>query len=125
MLFRSFFPADGIYGAAVARRRPSAEPPAATRPTTIGNDVWIGEGVIFRNGVHIGNGSIIGANTFVRDDVPPYSLVVGCPGRIVKQRFDDKTVERFERVLWWNYDVSDFMANIDSRNIDAALDAIE
>lgn len=54
----------------------------------IGSDVWIGAGVIVLGGVSIGEGAVIGAGTVVTSDVPPYSIVVGNPGRVVRQRFD-------------------------------------
>lgn len=56
------------------------------RPVTIGNDVWIGRRVIILPGVNIGEGCIIGAGAVLAKDVPPYSIVVGNPGKIVKSR---------------------------------------
>lgn len=50
----------------------------------IGNNVWIGDKVSILGGVHIGDGCIIGANSVVTHDIPPYSLAVGNPARIVK-----------------------------------------
>jgi carbonic anhydrase/acetyltransferase-like protein (isoleucine patch superfamily) len=54
---------------------------------TIGNRVIIGMGAIVLNGATIGDGSIIGAGTVVKEgmDVPPGSVVVGIPGKIIKQ----------------------------------------
>ena len=51
---------------------------------TIENDVLIGMGATILNGAHIGKGSIIGAGALVRENtvIPPYSLVVGVPGKI-------------------------------------------
>lgn len=50
----------------------------------IGDDVWIGANCVVM--ADVGEGSIIGAGTVVVEDVPPYSVVVGNPGRVVKQR---------------------------------------
>jgi acetyltransferase-like isoleucine patch superfamily enzyme len=50
----------------------------------IGNDVWIGFNATILKGVKIGNGAIIGANTVITKDVPPYAVVVGNPQRIIK-----------------------------------------
>jgi serine O-acetyltransferase len=50
----------------------------------IEDDVWIGPHAVIVGGVRIGCGSRIGAGAFVTEDVPPYSVVVGNPGRIVK-----------------------------------------
>lgn len=50
----------------------------------IGKNVWIGDKVSILPGVHIGDGCVIGANTVVTHNIPPYSLVVGNPGKIIK-----------------------------------------
>ncbi len=72
-------------------------------PCIIGNDVWVGAGVTVCRNVRIGNGCVIGAGTVVTRDVEPYSIVVGTPGRIIKKRFDDNTIERLEKIQWWNF----------------------
>jgi maltose O-acetyltransferase len=54
------------------------------RPIRIGHDVWIGGGAIILPGVTIGDGSVVGAGTVVVHDVPPASVVVGNPARIVR-----------------------------------------
>ncbi len=51
----------------------------------IGNNVWIGDKVTILPGVSIGDGAIIGANSVVSKDVPPYSVVAGVPAQIKKQ----------------------------------------
>lgn len=53
-------------------------------PVIIGNNVWIGENAIILSGVSIGDGAVIAANTVVTKDVPPYAVVGGSPGRIIK-----------------------------------------
>ena len=70
--------------------------------TVIGNDVWIGQNVTFLPGVHVGDGCIIGANAVVASDIPPYSIVVGNPARVIRKRFDDEMIELLERLQWWN-----------------------
>lgn len=64
-------------------------------PVTIGNNVWIGEGVIIMPGVEIGNGSIIGAHSVVNKDIPENCIAVGSPIRIIK-RFNNQT-KRWEK----------------------------
>ena len=54
------------------------------RPIRIGDDVWIGGGAIILAGVTIGDGSVIGAGSVVVHDVPPATVVVGNPARIVR-----------------------------------------
>lgn len=50
----------------------------------IDNDVWIGAGAIIMNGVHLGEGCVIGAGSVVTKDVPPYTIVAGNPARVVR-----------------------------------------
>jgi predicted RNA-binding Zn-ribbon protein involved in translation (DUF1610 family) len=51
-------------------------------PITIGDDVWIGPYSIIMKGVTIGNNSVVGAGSVVRQQVPPNSLVYGNPARV-------------------------------------------
>ena len=59
-----------------------------SKKVTIEDDCWIGYGVIILQGVKVGKGSIIGANSVVNKDIPPYSIVAGAPARIIKKRID-------------------------------------
>lgn len=72
------------------------------QPCVIGNDVWIGNGVMINRNVHIGDGCVIGAGAVITRDIEPYSIVVGVPARVVKKRFDDRTIERLLEMKWWN-----------------------
>ena len=71
--------------------------------TTIGNDCWIATGVYIKNGVTIGDGAVVGARSVVTKDIPPYSIAVGSPAKVIKRRFDDDLIERLLRLQWWNY----------------------
>ena len=51
----------------------------------IDDNVWIADKVTISKGVKIGRGAIIGANSVVTTDVPPYSVVVGSPAKVIKQ----------------------------------------
>ncbi|MGP9709491.1 sugar O-acetyltransferase [Brachybacterium sp. AOP24-D1-21] len=57
----------------------------AAEPITIGDDVWIGGGVTVLPGVSIGDGAVIGAGSVVTKDVPPRSLAVGNPARVIRE----------------------------------------
>ncbi len=52
----------------------------------IGAHCWIGARATILDGVTIGEGSIIGAHSLVTESVPPYSIAIGTPARVVKQR---------------------------------------
>lgn len=57
--------------------------PKMNKPIKIGNNVFIGCGVIVLPGVAIDDGAVIGAGTIVTKDVPAEAIVVGNPGRII------------------------------------------
>ena len=54
------------------------------KPITIGNHVWIGENTMILKGVTIGDGCVIGANSLVTKDIPPYSLAIGSPAKVIR-----------------------------------------
>ena len=55
-------------------------------PVRIEDDAWIGMNAVILQGVRIGKGAIVGAGAVVTRDVPPWSIVMGVPARIVSQR---------------------------------------
>jgi lipopolysaccharide O-acetyltransferase len=57
-------------------------------PVTIEDRVWLGERVMVLKGVTIGESSIVGAGSIVTKDVPPFSIAVGAPARIIS-RYDE------------------------------------
>jgi virginiamycin A acetyltransferase len=69
----------------------------------VGHDVWIGQEVRVKGGVKIGTGSVIAAGATVTKDVPPYTIVGGMPAKVIRQRFDDRTIERLLEGEWWRY----------------------
>jgi len=54
-------------------------------PIEIGDDVWIGAGVIVLPKVHIGQGTIIGAGAVVTKDIPAHVVATGVPARVVEK----------------------------------------
>ena len=73
----------------------------------IGNDVWIGQNVTVMPGVHIGDGAIIGTNSVVAKDIPPYAIAVGNPCRVVRKRFDDELIEILLKLRWWDKSIEE------------------
>jgi virginiamycin A acetyltransferase len=70
----------------------------------IGHDVWIGSNVIVRRGVSVGNGAIVGANSFVNKDVEPYAIVAGNPAKFIKWRFTEEQIALIETSRWYDLD---------------------
>ncbi len=62
---------------------------------TIEDDVWLGSNVTVVDGVTIGRGSVIGAGAVVTKSIPPYSIAVGVPAKVVGDRRDPEAVKRF------------------------------
>lgn len=78
--------------------------PTETKEIKIGNDVWIARGAKILSGVQIGDGAIIGAWSVVTKDVPPYAVVVGNTGRIVRYRFTKSQIKKLQKLKWWDWD---------------------
>lgn len=73
-------------------------------PVRIGSDVWIGEKASVLRGADIGTGSVIGSQTLVKGTVPPFSVAVGRPARVIKSRLPagmsvDEALDRQRRGL--------------------------
>lgn len=85
----------------------------AEQRVRIGHDVWIGHGAIVMAGVVIGTGAVVGAGAVVTKDVPDYAIVVGCPARVLRRRFDDATCAALLRIAWWDWDHATVRARID------------
>ena len=82
--------------------------------TEIGNDVWIGYNATIMPGVKIGNGAIIASKSVVTNDVPAYAVVGGNPAKIIKQRFDDKTIDALLSIAWWDWSSDKITAHLDA-----------
>ncbi len=60
------------------------EQKVVTAQVIIDDDVWVGANCVITPGVHIGSHCVIGAGSVVTHDIPPHSLALGCPAKVVK-----------------------------------------
>lgn len=82
-------------------------------PIEIGNDVWIGQHVIILPSVQkIGDGAIIGAHSVVTKSIPPYSIVVGNPARVIKFRFSNDIIAKLLDEKWWEKEINQILPSI-------------
>lgn len=65
--------------------KPYSYQPLVKQDVVIGENCWIGEKVVVLPGVTIGDWCVIGACSVVNKDVPPYSVAVGNPAKVIKR----------------------------------------
>jgi acetyltransferase-like isoleucine patch superfamily enzyme len=70
----------------------------------IEHDVWIGRNVVLLPGTHLHSGSIVGAGSVIRGIVPPYSVVIGNPPKIIRFRFEHNIIQQLLTLKWWDWD---------------------
>jgi len=85
-------------------------------PMTIGSDVYIGANAFINASkvTNIGDGAIIGSGAVVLEDVPPYAVVVGVPGKIKHYHYSPEMIETLLRVKWWDWSVDEINTNADA-----------
>lgn len=82
--------------------------------TKLGNDVWVGVGAIIRRGVTVGNGAVVGANSFVNRDIPPYAVVAGSPAKIIKYRFTKDIINKIDKSEWFSLPLDEAKIKIEN-----------
>lgn len=76
----------------------------------IGHDVWIGDNVVIKGNIKIGNGAIVASNSYVTHDVEAYTIVGGWPAKVIRHRFDSGISNALEEIKWWNYELGDMLS---------------
>ena len=88
--------------------------------TTIGHDVWIGDGAYIKAGVQIGNGAVVGMNSVVTKNIDNYEIWAGNPAQCIRKRFNEDIIRVLESSNWWEWDdqeiekIAPFINNIDA-----------
>ena len=67
---------------------------------TIDEGVWIGTRVTLLSGAHVGRGAVIGAQSLVNKDIPPYAVAVGAPAKVIASVFSIEQILEHERHLY-------------------------
>ncbi len=87
----------------------------------IGHNVWIGDSAIILPGISIGHGAVIGAGAVVTRDVADFSVVAGCPAKLIKKRFSDQLIDELLQIQWWHWDEERMKRNVEFFNLDLTI----
>lgn len=103
-----------IFGHGWEKCTPTLEELPLKGDTVIGNDVWLGQNVTVLPGVHIGDGAVIGSDSVVARDIPPYTIAAGDPCRVIRSRFDRELTEYLLELKWWDWDAEKIFRNLEA-----------
>ncbi len=98
--------------------------PQSKGDVRIENDVWLGANATIMSGVTVGNGAVVAACAVVTKNVPPYAILGGNPARIIRYRFNEKTIKRLQEIRWWDWpeiNIRKFMPVLLSNDIEGFL----
>lgn len=85
MFATNVFISDGSHGISTAEVPYKFQPIERILPVRVGRGSWIGQNVVIMPGVTIGELCVVGANSVVTQSIPPQSIAVGSPARVVKR----------------------------------------
>lgn len=97
---------------------PYRDQPITGSVTKIGKSVWIGHNVCVLAGATIGDRAVIGAGSVVRGEIPPYSVAVGAPARVVK-RYD------FSKKAWVRANDAEHVETADEAELTEQAGSVE
>lgn len=97
--------------------------PVTYEPVTLGNSVWLPWRVFLMPGTTIGDGSVIGANSLVSGTIPPFSLAVGSPAKVIRSAPDfPKRLSDADRARLVHEMVAEFDRFVADDQVDVAED---
>jgi acetyltransferase-like isoleucine patch superfamily enzyme len=85
LLGRNVYIADHNHGTSAADVPVHEQELEGIEPVVVEDGAWLGQNAVILPGVTVGAGAVVGANSVVRDDVPPRTVVVGAPARVVRE----------------------------------------
>ena len=66
----------------------------------IDEDCWVGANVTLLGGTHLHRGVVVGANSLVNKEIPPYAVIAGIPARIIASKFTIDQILQHEKMLY-------------------------
>ncbi len=85
LLARNVFITDHNHGTADPKVPVMDQKLEKIAPVTIEDGAWLGANAVVLSGVIVGRGAVVGANSVVLDDIPPRTVAVGAPAKVVRQ----------------------------------------
>jgi acetyltransferase-like isoleucine patch superfamily enzyme len=101
---------------------------ASRGDVSIGHDVWCGSGCMIMSGVTVGDGAVVAARAVLTKDVPPYAIVAGNPAKLIRFRFDERTIARLVAARWWDLPrerIVPLLPLLQSADVEGLLAALE
>lgn len=83
-----------------------------TDSVDIGHNVWIGDKANVLAGVKIGHGAVVAAGATVINDVPPFAIVGGVPGKVLRYRFSEPVIAQMLKIAWWHWSEERIKRNV-------------
>jgi len=53
---------------------------------------------------YIGDGAVVGTGSVLTKYVASFTVVAGCPARVIRKRFDARTIDKLLKIKWWEFD---------------------
>ena len=90
-------------------------PALGDNPLTIGNDVWIGHGVVITPGCrNVADGAVVASGAVVTADVPALAIVGGVPAKVLRLRFSEDVRIAWLKSRWWLRPANDLAGLLDA-----------